>query len=140
MLFYMFVEKFFSQFQIFDLFFGGGGRRRPQGKRKGEDIESGLKVTLEQLYNGATRKMAISKDVICDSCDGHGGPKDAILDCNLCSGTVSANKQTCDVHLVTWYIQDYIDNSASFSSISTTITLNTNHIQSCIINERYQQT
>lgn len=65
--------------------------RRPQGKRKGEDIESPIKVTLEQIYNGATRKMAISKDVICDACEGYGGPKEAIAECHLCNGTVSEN-------------------------------------------------
>lgn len=77
--------------QIFDLFFGGAGRRRrgAQGKRKGEDIESPIKVTLEQIYNGATRKMAIGKDVICDCCDGLGGPKETITDCDLCNGTVT---------------------------------------------------
>lgn len=32
--------------------------------------------------------MAISKDVICDGCDGHGGPKEAIEDCSDCGGTV----------------------------------------------------
>lgn len=72
---------------IFDLFFGGGRSRRPQGKRKGEDIESPIKVTLDQIYNGATRRMAISKDVICDSCGGHGGPKEAIENCTDCNGT-----------------------------------------------------
>jgi DnaJ homolog subfamily A member 2 len=72
---------------IFDLFFGGSRSRRPQGKRKGEDIDSPLKVTLEQIYNGASRRMAISKDVICDVCEGHGGPKDAIETCSNCNGT-----------------------------------------------------
>lgn len=74
---------------IFDLFFGGGGgrSRRPHGKRRGEDIESSIKVTLEQIYTSATRRMAISKDVICDSCDGHGGPKEAIENCAMCNGT-----------------------------------------------------
>lgn len=72
---------------IFDLFFGGGRSQRPRGKRKGEDIESALKVSLQQIYNGATRKMAISREVICDDCDGHGGPRESIVDCTMCNGT-----------------------------------------------------
>lgn len=72
---------------IFDLFFGGARARGPPGKRRGEDIESGLKITLEQIYNGATRKMAISKDVICEDCEGHGGPKELMETCPMCNGS-----------------------------------------------------
>lgn len=72
---------------IFDLFFRGGRPKRSNGKRKGEDIDSPIKVTLEQVYNGASRRMAISKDVICDACEGHGGPKEAIETCSSCNGT-----------------------------------------------------
>jgi len=73
---------------IFDLFFGGGGggRRRPAGKRKGEDIHSTLKCTLEQIYSGATRKLAINKDVICPDCTGRGGPEGCKVDCKDCNG------------------------------------------------------
>jgi len=72
---------------IFDLFFGGGGRsRRPAGKRKGEDIVSSLKCTLEQIYSGATRKLAINKDVICPECSGRGGPEGCKVDCKDCGG------------------------------------------------------
>lgn len=70
---------------IFDLFFGGGSRK-PKGKKRGEDIVSTLKVTLEQIYNGTMRKLAINKDVICSKCDGHGGPKDAFINCSSCNG------------------------------------------------------
>ena len=69
---------------IFETLFGGmgggGGGRRPAGKRKGQDVVHALKVTLEQLYNGATRKLAINREVIdnseavtsCPDCDGRG--------------------------------------------------------------------
>lgn len=29
-----------------------------------------LAVSLEDLYNGAARKLALKKNVICDKCDG----------------------------------------------------------------------
>ncbi|EAN33944.1 Chaperone protein dnaJ 3 [Theileria parva strain Muguga] len=69
---------------IFDLFFGGS--RKPKGKKRGEDIVSHLKVSLEQIYNGTMRKLAINKDIICNVCDGHGGPKDSFLTCSSCNG------------------------------------------------------
>lgn len=69
---------------IFDLFFGGG--RKPKGKKRGEDVVTQLKVTLEQIYNGTMRKLAINKDVICETCDGLGGPSDAFSMCSLCGG------------------------------------------------------
>lgn len=73
---------------IFDLFFGGGARRatRQASKKKGEDIVSSMKVSLEQLYNGATKRMAINKDVICKACNGVGGPADALISCAECDG------------------------------------------------------
>lgn len=30
-----------------------------------------LTVSLEDLYNGATRKLAVQKNVICDKCEGN---------------------------------------------------------------------
>jgi len=61
---------------IFSMFFPGGGRRR--GPRKGESINHPIKVSLEDLYNGKTVKLAINRQVIvgeavmCDDCDGQG--------------------------------------------------------------------
>jgi len=72
---------------IFDIFFGGGGsRRRQAGKRKGDDIVSTLKCSLEQIYSGATRKLAINKDVICPECSGRGGPDGCKVRCKDCNG------------------------------------------------------
>jgi len=52
---------------IFAQMFGGGGGGRGGGKKqrqKTKNVVMPLKVTLEQLYNGATKKMAITRDVI----------------------------------------------------------------------------
>jgi len=67
---------------IFSSFFGGGGGGRGGGRRrqKTKDLVQPLKVTLEQLYNGQTKKMAITRQVIdkkkgvtsCRECDGRG--------------------------------------------------------------------
>lgn len=61
-----------NPFDIFEMFFSGGGRQRERGPKKGKNIVYPMSVTLEELYNGATRKLAISKKVVCDKCTGKG--------------------------------------------------------------------
>lgn len=62
---------------IFSMFFGGQGRSS-RGPRKGESINHPIKVSLEDLYNGKTVKLAINRQVIvgdavmCDDCNGQG--------------------------------------------------------------------
>ncbi|CAD7670210.1 unnamed protein product [Nyctereutes procyonoides] len=76
---------FGSSMDIFDMFFGGGGRM--QRERRGKNVVHQLSVTLEDLYNGATRKLALQKNVICDKCEGRGGKKGAVECCPNCRGT-----------------------------------------------------
>jgi DnaJ family protein A protein 2 len=57
---------------------GGGGSRRSRGPRKGPAINHPLKVSLEDLYNGKTVKLAVNRKVIvgdvkeCERCGGQG--------------------------------------------------------------------
>mmetsp|Transcript_66218 Transcript_66218/g.149496 ORF Transcript_66218/g.149496 Transcript_66218/m.149496 type:complete len:227 (-) Transcript_66218:194-874(-) len=64
---------------LFSALFGGrrrGGQRA--GPRKGPDVKHPLKVSLEDLYNGKTAKLAVSRDKIvgkpeqCSDCQGKG--------------------------------------------------------------------
>jgi len=64
---------------LFSMFFGGGGgggRRR--GPKKGPSVNHPLKVSLEDLYNGKTVKLAVTRKVIvgdpktCGRCKGQG--------------------------------------------------------------------
>jgi len=64
---------------LFSMFFGGNsGRRSARGPRKGEDVNHPLKVSLEDLYNGKTIKLAVNRQVLdgeskmCTTCDGKG--------------------------------------------------------------------
>uniref|UniRef100_A0A8C1S1R1 J domain-containing protein n=1 Tax=Cyprinus carpio TaxID=7962 RepID=A0A8C1S1R1_CYPCA len=57
-----------SPMDIFNMFFGGGGRM--QRERRGKNVVHQLGVTLEELYNGSTRKLGLQKNVICEKCDG----------------------------------------------------------------------
>merc|ERR1719340_80175 len=76
---------------IFDMFFGGGdpfGRGgRSRGPRRTKNLVHQLSVCLEDMYNGTTRKLALQKNVICDSCDGVGGKAGAVQKCPNCRGT-----------------------------------------------------
>ncbi|CAH1104891.1 unnamed protein product [Psylliodes chrysocephalus] len=80
---------FSSPMDLFDMFFSGGfgGGRRSRRDRRGKDVIHQLTVTLEELYKGAVRKLALQKNVICDKCEGRGGKKGAIEQCPTCRGT-----------------------------------------------------
>jgi len=59
---------------IFDLLNGrsgrGGGRDQ---QRRAPDVQFPLQVSLEDLYNGKTSKIAIQRDRNCSECGGDGG-------------------------------------------------------------------
>jgi len=76
---------------IFDMFFGGGdpfGRGgRSRGPRRTKDLVHQLSVSLEDIYNGSVRKLALQKNVICGACEGLGGAAGAVESCASCRGT-----------------------------------------------------
>ncbi|CAG0900455.1 unnamed protein product [Cyprideis torosa] len=76
---------FSSPMDIFSMFFGGPARGRARGAKRGKDLVHPLGVTLEELYNGGIRKLALSKNVICSKCEGRGGKKDP-EPCMSCRG------------------------------------------------------
>ncbi|KAM9328857.1 dnaJ homolog subfamily A member 4-like [Gastrophryne carolinensis] len=75
--------NFSSPMDIFDMFFGGGSRMR---EKRGKNVVHQLSVSLEEIYNGASRKLALQKNVICDKCEGRGGKKGAVEKCTTCKG------------------------------------------------------
>lgn len=67
---------------LFSMFFGGGGPggrgRRSAGPRKGPALNHPIKVSLDDIYNGKTVKLAVNRKVIkgevktCPACNGQG--------------------------------------------------------------------
>ncbi|KAG9281004.1 dnaJ homolog subfamily A member 4 [Astyanax mexicanus] len=77
---------FSSPMDIFNMFFGGGGGGRGQRERRGKNVVHQLGVTLEEMYNGSTRKLGLQKNVVCEKCDGYGGKKGTLEKCSNCKG------------------------------------------------------
>jgi len=71
---------------IFASMFGGRGGQRRSGPQKGEDKVHPLKVSLEDLYNGKTVKLAIHRKKPCLDCEGRGGKPGAEKTCSDCKG------------------------------------------------------
>ncbi|XP_020096223.1 dnaJ protein homolog 2-like [Ananas comosus] len=79
-------------FDIFQSFFGGssfggGGSSRGRRQKRGEDVIHPLKVSLEELYNGTTKKFSLSRNIICSQCNGKGSKSGASMECGACQGT-----------------------------------------------------
>ncbi len=90
------INDIFSHFSdifggssIFDDFFGGGQRQR--GRRssgqQGSDLRVNLKLTLEEISTGITKKIKIKKYVNCDQCNGTGAESGtSTKTCPVCNG------------------------------------------------------
>jgi len=64
--------------------FGGGGRKRDN---KGPTLNIKLAVSLEDIYNGKTVEIFMTKQQICPHCRGSGADNyDDIKTCNSCNG------------------------------------------------------
>ena len=93
------INDIFSHFSdifggssIFDDFFGGGGSRT-RGRRQstgvpGSDLRVNLKLTLEEIATGTTKKLKIKKQVKCNQCNGTGAEAGtSTKTCPVCHGS-----------------------------------------------------
>lgn len=88
------IEDIFSAFgDIFgggfgDIFGGGGSRRRRRTENRGGDLQIQLRLTLEEIATGVTKKIKVKKYVTCHTCNGNGSSKDSRpVQCPVCHGT-----------------------------------------------------
>jgi len=77
----------------YQAFFGGGGRKKQKGPVKGDPIQRAIPATLEDLYNGKTRKLKITRNRCCKTCKGTGSSKpELVKECDKCKGKGVVNK------------------------------------------------
>jgi len=95
----MTMEDIFSQFgdvfgeggggSPFESFFGGrGGNTRRSSGQRGSNLRIKVKLTIEEVANGVTKKIKVKKQINCKTCDGSGA-KDSksVTTCNTCRGS-----------------------------------------------------
>ncbi|GJS39657.1 DnaJ protein [Tanacetum coccineum] len=74
-------------FDFFQSFFGGGGSPFGGSSSRGEDVVHPLKVSLEDLYNGTSKKLSLSHSVLCSKFKGGGSTSGASMKCVGCQGS-----------------------------------------------------
>ncbi len=81
----------FGGSSIFDDFFGGSSQQRSRQRSTGQpgsDLKITLKLTLEEIAAGTTKKVKIKKHNKCTTCNGTGAKSSsAFKTCSVCSGT-----------------------------------------------------
>jgi len=99
------MEDIFSHFgdvfgdDAFGSFFGGGrrgggGGQRSRGQR-GSNLRIKMKLTLEEIATGVTKKVKVKKNVVCNTCGGSGAKdKNSVQTCNTCHGSGQVKRVT----------------------------------------------
>ena len=84
-----FSDIFGGGSSIFDDFFGGQQRVRQRGRGvPGSDLKVTLKLTLEEIAEGVSKKIKIKKQIKCDQCNGSGADGSTSKKrCPICNGT-----------------------------------------------------
>ncbi len=98
------MEDIFSQFgdifgegSPFESFFGGGGRsRRRRGSgTPGSNLRLKVKLSLEEIANGAQKKVKVKKYNTCGTCNGTGAKDNGSFQtCGTCNGNGAVRKVT----------------------------------------------
>ena len=87
------MEDIFEQFG--DIFggafgggFGGGRSSRSRTVNRGSDIRITVKLSLQEVAEGVTKKLKINKTVACDKCGGSGAKdSSSYTTCTQCNGS-----------------------------------------------------
>ena len=93
------AEDFFSQF-----FRGGaqgfGSDPFSRGRKKGNSIQYQLDMTLEEIYNGASKTLEFYRDSTCRYCSGNGSLNgNSFSTCSLCRGSGRVIQQHGHFHI-----------------------------------------
>lgn len=88
-IFSTFGDMFGESGSPFESFFGGRGGGPSQGRgQRGSNLRIRVKLNLEELAKGATKKIKVKKQSTCQTCNGSGAKNSASLKtCNTCAGS-----------------------------------------------------
>lgn len=77
---------------IFDMFFGGGGRRNPNGPRQGADLQYTMTLDFKEAVFGKDTEIEIPREETCETCTGTGAKPGTKPDtCTHCGGSGQLN-------------------------------------------------
>lgn len=65
----------------------GGGRSSGPARYRGNDLRVKVKLTLQEIANGVTKKFKLKKNITCQHCGGSGAEGNAMETCPECNGT-----------------------------------------------------
>jgi len=100
------MEDIFSQFgdifggggSPFEGFFGGGGRQGSAGGRRvarGSNLRIKVRLSIEEIANGAEKKIKVNKQIVCKTCEGTGAKdKSSFQTCKTCGGQGAVRRVT----------------------------------------------
>ena len=100
------MEDIFSQFgdifggggSPFEGFFGGGGRQGGAGGRRvarGSNLRIKVRLSIEEIANGAEKKIKVNKQIVCKTCEGIGAKdKSSFQTCKTCGGQGAVRRVT----------------------------------------------
>lgn len=81
------VFEAFGDLFGFGSLFGQGGGRRSRGPARGSDLETDVRLTLEEAARGSRKTLQIRRKVICQTCRGSGcRPGTSPTPCTTCGG------------------------------------------------------
>lgn len=88
------AEDFGGFGDIFDMFFGGGGRRDPNAPRQGNDLQYTMTLDFEEAIFGKETDISIPSEEKCDTCKGSGAkPGTKPETCKHCQGSGQLNME-----------------------------------------------
>lgn len=81
------VFEAFGDLFGFGSIFGGGGGRRSRGPARGADLETDVRLSLEEAARGVRKSLRIRRNITCKSCRGNGcKPGTSPASCATCGG------------------------------------------------------
>jgi molecular chaperone DnaJ len=75
--------------------FGGGGRGGGRRVQRGSNLRVKVKLTLEEIAKGVEKKIKVSKQIVCNTCNGSGAKDSSSFHtCTTCNGTGQVRRVT----------------------------------------------